>query len=574
MKQRNGSSIDGFVPRQPRPDLSRQFDANQVYRRHIEKAPVLPEPDRRTTYTNDISASLDSIDKQEDTATPPRLAPTKKRRFVFFKRHRKSDSAKPYRKKLIKRILLVIALLAVLIGGYFGVRILIASSRLLHGNLLSLIQPGTPLKTDGEGRTNILVFGTSQDDAAHQNAVGGGGLWLTDSIMLISMNQKDHTIKTVSIPRDLWVNMPNACMVGYQNKINAVYECGSGLVGSGADEQKKSDYKSKDKAGAHALESTIHDVTGITPQYYVHVNYTVLKQSVDAVGGVDVHIVGDGADGIYDTNFDWDCPHGPYTCKNVYYPHDGTYHLNGKQALFLARARADGGRFSYKDFGLAQGDFDRQQNQQKIMTALRHKATSAGTLTNPVKLTDLLSALGDNITTDLEGGNYKTLIEYSKKMPAKNAMTSIDLVKPGESVVQNQSVDGASAVVATSGLLNYDSIINYLAKKLSTNPAVAEGATIAIYNASGTPGVASTLETTLSEQGLDVTGTGNAASSDAAGNHYTIYDQSGGKKNGTIKYLKFKYGMVHARGSVPSDISVDADLVIVVGQNSSGTPGE
>lgn len=560
--RRRTASMDGFVPRRPRPDMSRQFDARpgSTDFRPIEQAPELPEPGRRV-HQNDITASLATIDEQE--AAEIAAQPKPRRRFRLFGRRRGAQPAKHH--KLRKRIILALIALIIIIAGIFAVKIIIESGKLLHGNFLSLIQPGTPLKTDSQGRTNILIFGTSQDDSAHQNAQGGGGLWLSDSIMLVSMNQKTHTVKTVSIPRDLWVEMPNACMVGYQQKINAVYECGAGLASDDASAQHSSDYTKKDAEGAHALESTIKDVTGITPQYYVHVNYTVLKQSVDAVGGIKVNIVGDGADGIYDTNFDWDCPNGPYTCKNVYYPHDGTYTLNGTQALFLARARADSGQFSYKDFGLARGDFDRQINQQKILDALKQKATSTGTLMNPVALTKLLSALGDNITTDLQAGNYKTLIEYAKKMPAKNGMKSIDLDGDGTAVVQNQNVDGASAVIATSGLLDYTSIINYLGQKLSTNPAVAEGATVAIYNASDTAGVASQLETKLSEQGIDVIGTGNAAAADAGASQYTLYDLSKGTKPATISYLKSKLGATLSKNTLPSDITPNADIVIVIG---------
>lgn len=566
-RQRN-ASMDGFVPRRPRPDMSRQFDARpgSTNFRPLDQAPELPEPGRRVQQ-NDITASLETIDQQE--AAEIAAQPKSRRRFRLFGRHRGAAVSK--HRKLRKRIILAIVALIVIIGGYFAVQAIIASGKLLHGDFLSLIQPGTPLKTDSQGRTNILVFGTSQDDAAHQNAEGGGGLWLSDSIMLVSMNQKTHTVKTVSIPRDLWVEMPNACSVGYQQKINAVYECGSGLASDDASAQHASDYAQKDAKGAHALESTIKDVTGITPQYYVHVNYTVLKQSVDAVGGVKVNIVGDGADGIYDTNFDWDCPNGPYTCKNVYYPHDGSYTINGTQALFLARARADSGIYSYKDFGLARGDFDRQINQQKILDALKQKASSTGTLMNPVALTKLLSALGDNITTDIQAGNYKTLIAYAKKMPAKNGMKSIDLDADGSAVVQTQNVDGTSAVIATSGLLDYSSISDYLAQKLSTNPAVAEGATIAIYNASDTAGVASDLESKLSAQGIDVVGTGNAAAADAGASQYTLYDLSKGTKPATMSYLKSKLGAVASKNTLPSDITSNADIVIVIGTGFSSS---
>lgn len=568
--RRRNASIDGFVPRRPRPDLSRQFNARPGTSnfRPIEQAPELPEPSQKV-HQNDITASLENIDQQE--AAEIAAQPKPRRRFHLFG-HRRGARPSSHR-KLRKRIILIIIAIIVVIAGYFAVQAIIASGKLLHGNFLSLIEPGTPLKTDSQGRTNILIMGTSQDDAAHQDASGGGGMWLTDSIMLVSLNHKNNTVKMLSIPRDLWVDMPEGCTVGYQQKINAVYECGAGLASDSDSAQNASDYPQKDAAGAHALESTIKEVTGVTPQYYVHVNYQVLQQAVDAVGGVDVNIVGDGADGIYDTNFDWNCPNGPYTCKNVYYPHNGVYHLNGLQALDLARARADSGQFSYEDFGLAKGDFDRQLNQQKILAALKKKATSTGTLMNPVALTKLMSALGNNITTDLQAGNYKTLIDFVKKVPAKNGMTSISLDSNDNPVVQNQEVDGTSAVVATSGLLDYSSIVSYVAQKLSTNPAVAEGASIAIYNASDTAGAASDLETKLSDEGLNVIGTGNAAAADAGSSQYTLYDLSKGTKPATISYLESKLGAALSKNTLPSDITPNADIVIVIGTgfNSSSS---
>jgi len=468
-----------------------------------------------------------------------------------------------------RRIALLLLLLLLIVGGYFAIRVLSATSKLLHGDLASLVSPGTPLLTDDQGRTNILVFGTSQDDSAHQDAAGGGGLWLTDSIMLISLNQKTHVVKLVSIPRDLWAAMPSGCDIGDYAKLNAVYECGGSLAYDGASEQTASDYAEKDQAGAQALESSIATITGITPQYYVHVNYSVLKQAVDAVGGIQVDIQGDGADGIYDTNFDWDCPNGPYTCKNVYYPHDGTYTIDGTQALFLARARGDYGTYSYKDFGLDQGDFDRQANQQKILMALKSKILSAGTLLNPIAFTNLLSSLGNNVTTDLQAGNYKTLMTFVKAMPKTNGMQSVSLVQSGKAVVQGSMIDGQSVEIPTSGELDYSSISNLIAQALSTNPVTAEGASIAVYNASDVSGAAAALQAKLAQAGLNVDTIGSADAADAGSSHYTIYDTTGGKKPSTIKYLTSTYGMSTTSSSLPSDIPSGDDIVIIIGADNS-----
>lgn len=474
----------------------------------------------------------------------------------------KKQRKRRFRIKLTKKrvIISIIVLLLLIAGGIFAYLNYTASKVTSGGTILDLVAPGTPLKTDSEGRTNILVFGTSQDDTAHQEADGGGGLWLTDSIMLVSINKNTNTAKMVSIPRDLWVTLDEQCSVGNESKINAVYECAAGLV---SEDQSPSDYASKDKKGATALMKTVTTVTGITPQYYAHVNYNVLKQAVDAVGGISVDIKGDGASGIYDTNFDWNCPNGqPYTCKNVYYPKDGTYELDGLHALYLARARADAGAYSYKDFGLARGDFDRQLNQQKIMTALKEKAQSAGVLANPVAVFNLLNALGNNITTSISTGEMKTFLTTLEKLKPTD-ITSVDL-NGDEPVVKTGSYAGQSIVLATSGINDYTSMIALIAKQLSTNPAVAEGANVAIYNGGETAGAAGTLQTKLTAGGLTVTTTGNT---DPAGsNAYTIYVAKPESFTKTIEYLtKNLTDATIVKTAAPASVPAnDADIVIVI----------
>lgn len=459
------------------------------------------------------------------------------------------------------RIILLLVIIIVAVGGFLAVKTFIISGKLFNGgSLLSLLTLGEPLKVDSEGRTNILIFGTSQDDKSHQNEEGGGGLWLTDSIQLMSIDQKAKTVKMVAIPRDLWVKIDN-CEIADYAKINVVYECGSGLYNS--TQHVTGDYKAQDTAGAKALMARIQTVTGIQPQYFVHVNYSVLKQSVDAVGGINVNIVGDGADGIYDTNFDWECPNGNRTCRNVYYPHDGDYHLSGQQALYLARARGDYGAYSYLNFGLDRGDFDRQANQQKIMIALKNKAQSAGVLANPIALSKLLDALGDNVTMSFSAGEVKTLLDFSKQLPS-SGIQSVSLVSDENPVVTTDMVAGQSVVVATSGPYDYSSIVNYLMRQLSTNPATKENATVGVYNASDVAGQAGKLQTRLQQLGLVVDTAGNADSSDAGSGSYTLYDQSNGKMPQTLQLLQKTLGVTATTGALPSDIaSVDNFVVII-----------
>ena len=74
-------------------------------------------------------------------------------------------------------------------------------------------------------------------------------------------------------------------------------------------------------------------------------------------------------------------------------------------------------------------------------------------------------------------------------------MSQVSLVSSGSAVVTTSEIDGQSVVVPTSGANDYSSIINYLAKQLSSNPAVSENATISIYNASSVAGKAASEKT-------------------------------------------------------------------------------
>lgn len=558
MKTKSYSSVDGFIhsrndglsPKKTnsQPILNRTRNTNP-----ITTTPVTTNSQGINSVRQDIQAALGSLDVYDD--------PIPKSRRERRRQKQLKNSNRKFKKRFVVLPILAIIIITLGIVGYLFVKANLITSKIFNGgNLLSLIEPGTPLKTDAQGRTNILLFGTSQDDSAHQNASGGGGLWLTDSIELASIDQKHNTVKLVGIPRDLWVALQN-CDVGNYAKINAVYECGANLFNSNG--VPGPNYSTQDAAGASQLMSTIQQVTGITPQYYVHADYTVLKQAVDAVGGIDVSIAGDGASGVYDTNFDWDCPKGPYTCKNVYYPKDGIYHLDGTQALFLSRARGDYGTYSYKDFGLARGDFDRQANQQKVLIALESKVKTASVLANPIALNSLLDAFGNNISTDLQGGEMKTLLTFAKGLPS-TSITQVSLVKDGSQVVTTGDISGQSVVMPTSGVYDFSSIINYLNTQLSTNPATAEGATIAVYNASAVAGAAAKEQTALTKQGFAVDTIGTAASADAGTGTYTLYDQSLGKKPQTLAALQTALGVKVTAGALPTDITTTDDFVVIV----------
>lgn len=536
--RRKSRSTDGFMLRRRTrlPDGSTRLG--------VEKLPVpqqflegksAPMVDRRTAQAigssaqstagthginkSDIDASLRAID-----ADTPSL-----------KRRRRLS------RKVIKRAVMSILILLLLMGGFLGIKAILSGMSIFKGNIFDVFS-SRKLREDTMGRTNIVVFGTSEDSQAHID--DGAGTELTDSIMVISLNQTTKDAAMVSIPRDLWVNYGSACTAGYEGKINAVYEC----YADGASVE----------SGAKGLMDTLHDVTGLDMHYYVKVGYTTVKDAVDSVGGITVKIESDSPNGIYDPNFDWMCG---YRCKMVKYP-NGDVQLDGEHALALSRARDATGR----GYGLGGGNFDREQYQQKIMIAIKDKAVSAGTLANPIKINSLIDTMGKNIKTNIETGEIRTLIGLASDIKPES-IQRLSLNDQEKPLVATGSYGGQSIVRPVAGIEDFSEIQAYLKKQLSSDPAAREGATIEVLNATTTEGLATKKKAEFESQGLTIQSVGNAElASPPSGAVW--YDLSSGQKPKTAAKLASVLGAQAAGSQAPDGVQSEADFVIIIGNGT------
>jgi LCP family protein required for cell wall assembly len=529
--RRRQQSIDGFVPRQPnaagdaRPALGEKPKIPGQFLRHDAEQPravvgngELPRPISPTISKSEISESLNSLDDEQ---------PQKKSRRRF-------------RKVTKRKVATVFLVLFLLFGAYFGIKIFMTSGKLFSGNIFDLLGSGATLKTDQYGRSNILVFGTSEDDPSHADT----GANLTDSIMLISIDQKTKNAVMISVPRDLWVKYGEACISGYEGKINVVYECGAD--------------GNNEKDGAKKLMDVVGESYGVDIQYYAHINYTVVRDTVNAVGGVTVEIDSDDPRGILDRNFDWTCK---FNCYLVKWP-NGQAHLNGDQALALARARnAAGG------YGLGGGNFDREQYQQKIIVALKDKAASAGTLANPVAVSGILDALGENVRTNFSAGEVKTLISLAGDIPS-SSIKRVSLVEPGKVVLTTGNVSGQSVVRPVAGLYDFSAIRQFVRSKLTISATSSEGASIEVLNGSDFSGLAGKKAAELTAAGFGDVTTGDT-DSDSAYGEYVWYDLSGGKKPQALTKLKSILGSNPTGTVLPGGVQSEADFVIIVGNGAN-----
>lgn len=542
--RKSSHPIDGFIPRESRRPLGNANQtsltrAGESNRRGIGQATkpittspqptaptrVAPDPKRRVSK-REIDDSLNQIDDEPEQP---------KRRGIFRRKSPKKPQSR--RKKIIKRVLLFLLLIALLVGGYVGFKTLQAGSSIFKGNLFSIIQ-SKPLKMDANGRTNVLIFGTSGsiDDENHPGAN------LTDTIMVLSVDQNKKNAFMVSLPRDLYIEYGDTCLEGNRGKINSMYEC---FTNGENDETSEA-------AGAKALQEKVGAVTGLDLQYYAHINWAVVVGAIDAIGGVDVDVQGDGSCGtskyaVIDYNM------------NVKYA-AGVHQMGGEEALRFSRARGAAG-----GCGLGRGDFDRQVNQQKVLKAMREKAASAETLTNLGKVTGLIDALGKNLRTSFETSEIQTLMSLANGIPSDKIQT-IDLKEPTNELIVGDMISGASIQVPRAGTYDYTEITSFINKSLNANDVTREAANVALFNGSNMAGYAKARSDALEERGFTISAVDNAP--EGTYSRVEIYDLTK-TKSATVTKLEQIYGVTRKTTASPISVSADTDIVVIYGPTDS-----
>jgi LCP family protein required for cell wall assembly len=438
-----------------------------------------------------------------------------------------------------KRIAFACLLPFLLIGLWLGIKFGFNAARIFNGNLFNVFTT-TRLKGEDQGRVNILLAGNSADDVGHN----GGEL--TDSIMILSLDTKNHKAFLLSIPRDLYVPIQN----NGSTKINSAYVYG-----------KQQNFKEAGypDGGMGLLEKTIKTNLGVTTHYYALINYAALRDAVNAVGGVKVNIDSGSACGLYDPSIDW-TTHGPLVDLT-----NGAHTLNGQQALGLARARGD----ARGSCGYAKSDFTRTENQRMLLLALKNKVFSTGVLTNPIKISKLFDSLGKNVKADMQLSEVRRLNDLLKDVDnGKIKSYGLDDINGKNYLMNYRTPGGQSALVPAAGVDDFTEIKQALRRLMSTNKVVQEEANVVVLNGTEQYGLAGKNRTLLEDHNIIVT-----TIADAATNSQSTYiiTKSSTAKPATLKTLKALYG-THVTSSNPYATKYkDADFIIVLGQDKVAT---
>lgn len=403
-------------------------------------------------------------------------------------------------------------------GGWFGVKAFSAARSIIGKSngvapALAGVLDVTKLKGEGDGRVNILILGIGGQGHEAPN--------LSDTIMVMSIDPKTKDAALLSIPRDLYVKIPASDSTRTQYaKINAANAYG----------------------GPELAARTVSNVIGVPIHYYVIIDFSGFRQAVDAVGGVDINV----AKAISDPDYPCDNERGGYCPLRIA---AGMQHMNGAVALRFARSRK------------STSDFDRAARQQMVISALRTKALQLSTLTNPVKLSSLIDAIGSHIKTDIQPKEITKLSNLAKdidtsKMPQKvlNTDSKDALLVGGTNII-----DGAGYIeVPKIGNFNYSDIQDIVKNIFVDHYLIDENAKLEVQNGSGIPGLAGNTVKSLQAAHYNVGDPTNAV------DRYTstvLYDYTGGKKPYTINYLEQRFKVKAQKLTAPTPVA-DANGVV------------
>jgi len=283
---------------------------------------------------------------------------------------RRRKRRKPKKKRALKITMAIILVLILGVGAY--------AYSIWHSVEKTFTQTHEPLNRDvSEKRSEKVSF--SKRDPISILLLGvdqrAGDRGRSDSLILMTVNPKDQSMKMVSIPRDTRTEIVGK---GTTDKINHAYAFG----------------------GVDMAVNTVEKFLDVPVDYYVQVNMESFKDIVDAVGGVTVN---------NDLNFDYD----GYSFKK------GDLTLDGKEALAYSRMRKQDPR----------GDFGRQMRQRQIIEGVIEEGASVQSLAN---YGTILDTIGTNVRTNLTFDDMKQI--QSNYKDARRNVEQLQVDGKGEKI--------------------------------------------------------------------------------------------------------------------------------------------
>lgn len=382
---------------------------------------------------------------------------------------------------------------------------------------------------DGKSRVTVLVMGLDYRDWE------GGDPPRSDTMLLFTLDPLTNTAGILSIPRDLWVNIP-----GYDYaKINTAYFLG--------------EVNRLPDGGPGLAVETVKQFLGVPINYYAQVDFSAFVRFIDEIDGVKITVEEPMTIAILGSN------------KKVELE-PGTYTLPGDHALAYARNRKTDG-----------GDFDRARRTQQVIIGVRDRILDFKMLpTLVVKAPVLYNELSAGVRTNMTLDQVIKLAWLVQQIPSENikqAVISPDMVQSAF------SADGQDILIPIPDEIRLlrDEIFSSAGavgpaaiSQNETQLMQAEEARISVQNGTTTEGIASRTAEWLRSLNLNVVDETNA---DQLYDATTIFIYSG--KPYTVRYISSVMGLENPRVYNRYDPNAQYDIAVVVGAdwaNSNNMP--
>lgn len=326
---------------------------------------------------------------------------------------------------------------------------------------------------NGADRVTVLVMGIDQRAGDTDTA------YRTDSMMLLTLDPVGRTAGMLSIPRDLYVEIP-----GFpdRDKITTA--------------NFKGDAYKLPGGGAQLAMDTIELNLGVRVNYYVRINFTAFETLVDLIGGIDINNPETIDDPLYP-----DCCYG----YDPFYLPAGLQHLDGATALKYARTRHTTG-----------DDFGRAERQQQVVLAVRDKMLNANMLPRLiVKAPEIIKTLQGSYDTNLSVDQIISLALAASEVSRDNITSAVidkEYIADFFTTADNQQV----LILNIEKFRELRDSMFYTPQPLQLDLPNAEellageAARVEVQNGSSTAGLAGTVSDYLKAKGINVTSVGNA----------------------------------------------------------------
>lgn len=363
-----------------------------------------------------------------------------------------------------------------------------------------------------EERINILLLGIDRrpDEANAPTR--------TDTMLIATLDPAGKTAGLLSIPRDLWTDIPLKDGSIIQDRINTAYFHGDL-------------YRYPGGGPALAMEAVRYNL-GIKIHYYAVIDFDGFEKMIDTLGGVTIEL----KKPLIDPEF----PTPDYGTMNIYIP-GGIQHLNGEKALWYARSR-------YQD-----GDVGRMRHQQELLLAIRDRVLQLGIIP---KVPNLIGQFGSTFKTNLSISEIMRLAALAREIEAENI-----LCRSFDMNYATVTITPGGADVLVLDRQKAKTLIN----EMFFDPRIRkEEASILVLNGTAKPGVAAKVASFLRGQGLAPVNTGNADS--FTYKETLIYDYAG--KRYTANFLADALGIPSSRVKAKTGSPSEADLYVILGEDA------